>query len=222
MKIISLINRKGGVGKSAMAIALSVEAESRGIDTLVIDTDEQASVYKWSKRRSDPSPLVVSSQAVQVPDYLDKARSSGAGLVIIDTAGLATQASVEFARLSDLVVIPTGPSLRDIEALSVALDIAEMAKTPHLVVLNKLRPNSLRKFVEIRSELESVFNASVFPTYISLRQAQEDADYEGLAPQEFEPKTANEIKVLYNGIDSLLSSYIDSNISTNQIESLEI
>jgi len=218
MKTIALINRKGGVGKSALAIALAVESELRGNQTIVIDTDEQASVFKWSKRRESASPYVVASQLVQVPDYLEQARNAGAGFAIIDTAGQAGPSTLEIARLSDLVIIPTGPSIRDIEALSIAFDVADMAKKPHLIVLNKIRPNSMRKFNEIRQELVDIFSANVFSGHISLRQAQEDADLRGLAPQEHEPKTATEISVLYNAIDNLLSNNQTSNIESNQTE----
>ena len=223
MKTIAIINRKGGVGKTEFAVCLSVEAERNGITTLVLDADSQGSVYKWGKRREASTPVVKTAQPIQIPELLEIGREAGAKLAIIDTAGLAENSSLQIARMSDLVLIPTGPSIRDLEAFTTALDIATLAKKPHVVVLNRLHPNSMRKFAEIRKYLEQQFDANVFPSYMSSRQSHQDSDLDGLAPQEFdEVNTAREVRAIYNGLASMLADQHANMSAVNRIEEVEI
>ena len=49
MKIITVINAKGGCGKSTMAMSLAAAFSTGGLRTLLIDTDPQAQVTQWLK-----------------------------------------------------------------------------------------------------------------------------------------------------------------------------
>src|ERR1700690_3459252 len=47
MKIITVINAKGGCGKSTLAMNLAAALADRGHDTLLIDMDPQAQLSQW-------------------------------------------------------------------------------------------------------------------------------------------------------------------------------
>ena len=47
MNIISVINAKGGCGKSTIAMSLATGLANRGFSTLLIDMDPQAQVTQW-------------------------------------------------------------------------------------------------------------------------------------------------------------------------------
>jgi chromosome partitioning protein len=43
MRVVSIMNQKGGVGKTATAVSLAAEAARRGLDVLLLDADQQGS-----------------------------------------------------------------------------------------------------------------------------------------------------------------------------------
>src|ERR1700689_756569 len=47
MNIITVINAKGGCGKSTIAMSLATGLANRGFSTLLIDMDPQAQVTQW-------------------------------------------------------------------------------------------------------------------------------------------------------------------------------
>ena len=57
MKTIAVMNQKGGVGKTTLAINLAAAAHMAGLRPLVIDLDEQASAFKWYQEREADSAL---------------------------------------------------------------------------------------------------------------------------------------------------------------------
>lgn len=210
MKTIAIISQKGGAGKSTLAVCLAVEAQRQGQDTLLIDADNQANVFKWSQRRDSELPVVLSAQTVMVPQHLAMAQANSAAYTIIDTPGKADRESLECAKHADLVVIPTRANLFDIESISTTIDMVNSLRKPHLVVVNALHPNSMRKFHDLRTALETEYRAAVFPSYISQRAAYADCIFDGTSPQEHEGedggKASQEIELLYEYIANLLAN----------------
>jgi cellulose biosynthesis protein BcsQ len=47
MNIVTVINAKGGCGKSTIAMSLASGLSNRGLPTLLIDMDPQAQVTQW-------------------------------------------------------------------------------------------------------------------------------------------------------------------------------
>ncbi|NTV08966.1 MAG: AAA family ATPase, partial [Chlorobium limicola] len=136
MKTIAVISQKGGAGKTTIALNLAVAALRSGHQSAVIDIDPQASAKCWHDLRQDDAPAVVSAQAVRLPEILQTAKQNGAELVIIDTAPHSESAALAAARLADLVLVPCRPSLLDLKAITTTIDLAVLAKTPALAVLN--------------------------------------------------------------------------------------
>lgn len=50
-EIITIASRKGGVGKTTIAINMAVALNNKG-KTLLIDADEQQSAMQWNNRRT--------------------------------------------------------------------------------------------------------------------------------------------------------------------------
>ena len=66
MQAVSLVCQKGGAGKTTLAVHLAVEGTARGLRTLLIDLDPQASAGRWADRRGDRPPDVASEQPARL------------------------------------------------------------------------------------------------------------------------------------------------------------
>ena len=51
MIVLSVLARKGGVGKSTAARCIAIEALKAGKSTVLIDSDPQPTCYRWGQRR---------------------------------------------------------------------------------------------------------------------------------------------------------------------------
>ena len=132
MKIIALIAQKGGTGKTTLALALAVAAEQAGLDTLIIDLDPQATACNWSDRRAAESPLVIDAQPARMAQALEKARSGGIGLAVIDTPARSEQSALAAAKIADLIIIPCRPQIYDLETIANTRELITLAgDTPH-------------------------------------------------------------------------------------------
>jgi chromosome partitioning protein len=109
MDILAIIGQKGGNGKTTAAIGLGVAGEQAGRQSAVIDLDPQATATKWSDRRSQEAPAVVSCQVSRLPHVLEAAAKGGVQLAIIDTPGKSTEAAIAAARAANFVLIPIQP-----------------------------------------------------------------------------------------------------------------
>ncbi|MEM7674495.1 MAG: ParA family protein [Myxococcota bacterium] len=130
--IISLISQKGGVGKSALARLLAVEITKAGWSAKIADLDPaQGTSTKWKARRDVAGfqPDV----AVEKFRTVDRALKDAGrfDLMILDGPAHAEQGGRQMAKASDLVVLPTGYSLDDMEPqIEAAYELEESGIKP--------------------------------------------------------------------------------------------
>ena len=106
MKTLAVLSRKGGTGKTTLAIHLAVEAERTGHTTVLIDLDPQASAGKWNDHREGDTPFVVTSPPSRLPEILGRAKEGGATLAILDTAPHTETAALDAANAAEMALIP--------------------------------------------------------------------------------------------------------------------
>ena len=202
MKTIAIISQKGGAGKTTIALNLAVAAIRSGAPSVVIDIDPQASAKCWHDLRENDAPVVVSAQAARLPAILDTAKENGAKIVFIDTAPHSESSALAAARAADLVLIPCRPSLLDLKAISTTIDLAALAKTPVLAVLNTVPGRG-----GLRSDAEQVLNGygvEMAAATIGQRVAFVHSLTAGQSVLEYEPdgKAAEEIVALFQAVCS--------------------
>ena len=140
MFTFAIISQKGGAGKTTLALNLAVASELAGRPALVLDLDPQGSASAWGDSREAETPVVAPTQPYALGGSLRAAREAGAELVIVDTAPHAEQVALSAAREADLVVIPCRSSILDLRAVTASRDIAALARTPAVAVLNATPP----------------------------------------------------------------------------------
>jgi chromosome partitioning protein len=197
MQAVSLVCQKGGAGKTTLAVHLAVEGTARGLRTLLIDLDPQASAGRWADRRGDRPPDVASEQPARLEAALAGAEAEGYELVLIDTAPHADQAALRAARAAGLVLVPCRPSILDLDAIEATLDLCQLARKEALVVLNAAPVRS--RVVDDAQEAIQRLGGKVASAIVHERVAFRHALVDGRVAQEYEPggTAAAEIGALF-------------------------
>jgi chromosome partitioning protein len=196
MKVVAMVSRKGGAGKTTIALHLAVGVEALGLSVAVFDLDPQASAALWGDRRSEPSPAVIPAQAPRLAALLAQARAQSADLVILDTAPHADSIASEAASHADAILIPCRPSTLDLDAIGASVRLASGAGRPAYVIVNAA-PVQGAETQEMRSALEAS-GVSVCPVVLRQRKAFASFLQEGRTALEMEPKgrAAEEVRAL--------------------------
>lgn len=198
MFTLALCCSKGGAGKTTMAVHLAVEGHRRGLRTLLIDIDTQASAAKIMDRRGDDPPDVTTEAAGRLDKALQAARSEGYDLVVVDTAPQADRAASQAARAADMVLAPVQPSIVDLDAVDATVDICKLANVPVLFVLNRV-PAQGQEVVGTEDAIRKR-GMEVSKVRWGERKAFKYPFMKGLTAQEVEPesKAAIEVAALFD------------------------
>lgn len=210
MKVLGLLSRKGGVGKTSLAIHLSVLAQEGGRRVLLIDLDPQGSAAAWWQARENNAPQLEATTPGELENLIKAARHNGIDLVIIDTRPSVEADAVQVAALSDYLLIPTRPAIMDLRAILGTLDIVKGGRHRASIVLNAcLAPRGAGEASsthEARQALKA-FGVPVAPVSIVQRAGLSHALLGGLAISEAEPssKATKEMRALWRYVEKELS-----------------
>jgi chromosome partitioning protein len=198
MRTISLINQKGGVGKTTIALHLAAAFWQGGQNVVILDLDPQASASEWHDSRSAEMPHVESIQPARLAKVVEHTRDIGADVLILDTAPHAEATALDAARCSDLVLVPCQPSIMDLRAMRKTVDLLKLVKVPAFAVLNSVTPHGTVAD-EAAEMIETTLKLPVCPIRLGDRVAYNRCLITGQVAQEYEPtgKAAHEVEQLY-------------------------
>lgn len=212
MKVISVLNQKGGVGKTTLSINLASALKAMGHSVLLVDADPQGSSMDWAAAREDNEPLfsVVSCAKPTIHKTVADV-GSGKDFVIIDGAPRVTDLARSCIMASDLVLIPVQPSPYDIWASQEIVELIQEATIykPELkaaFVINRKIPNTaIGRDVE---DALSGFEIPVLKTSIGQRVIFAESAAGGLSVMEQDAKSQafNEITLLTQEVLNLLET----------------
>jgi len=146
MRVLSVVNQKGGVGKSTLAINLATVAEAKGERVLLIDLDPQASSVLWGQTRGTNRPLVAATQPERLPVIINAAAEFGTTLVLIDAPSRLDPIALAAVRAADMIICPTMVDLINLAPLRETITLINSADKLEatIAVINNSDPASKR------------------------------------------------------------------------------
>lgn len=197
MKTVAIVSQKGGAGKTTLAINLATAAQLAGFETLVIDTDPQATASTWSQWRGDAPPEVIDSAPSRVADKLAKAASMGAAFAVIDTPPHADTSATKAAEAADLILVPCRPNAFDLDAIQTTARLVALLRKPAFVVFVGGPPRA-PKLYEEASEIVAGYGIPAAPVTLPERASFRHASAQGKAAIDMEPnsKAADDCRAL--------------------------
>ena len=215
MQTIVLATQKGGSGKSTLAISLALAATRAGHAVRLIETDAQGTLSNWQRRRPYADPVVEPIYAArEVEQRLQSLGRDGVTLAIVDTAAGVSAATVSAIRYADFCLIPTRPSIADIEATAATLSVIRAWQKPFAYVMNQTPIRSAARLAYAENAVgdEAALDAAdiVARPLIVMRNDYQDALSAGLAVCEHAPggKSAEEIRALWQWVENRLGNAV--------------
>lgn len=126
--IIGVLNQKGGVGKTTLAVNIAATLAKAGNRVLLVDADPQGSSLAWSSAREiDPIfPVVGMAKPTLHRDLPELARDFD--VTVIDGAPRVNELGRSAILASDLVIIPVQPSPYDVWAAAETVQLIREAQ----------------------------------------------------------------------------------------------
>lgn len=167
--IIPILNTKGGVGKTTTAICLATAiAGVRHVE--VWDADPQGSATEWTQMAaSSDDPLPFNVEVINKLLLEQRVKNTTAEYVFIDTPPGDPDMIDAAARVADLVILPSAPTVMDIARL-VRTAASMPPQVPCVALLTRANKQT-RSYREVVEYLHSQDNLTAFSASIASRQA---------------------------------------------------
>lgn len=193
--ILLVGGRKGGSGKSTIAMNICAALAQSGKDVMLVDADKQASSARWTLERSTNQPTKSVIHCVQKYDEIHKTLidlGKRYEHVVVDAAGRDSPELRSSMVVAHTLLIPVRPSQLDLNTIPDMQKIINDSKiiNPNLRVLAVLSMSPTNPIIQETNEAKDFF--SEFPdiqllkTVIRDRKIYRDSISEGLGVVEME------------------------------------
>jgi chromosome partitioning protein len=125
--IIGVLNQKGGVGKTTIAVNLASCFSHAGRSVLLVDADPQGSALAWSGVRAAEPAFAVVGMAKPTLHRELPALAKNYDVVVVDGAPRVNELARAAILASDLVLIPVQPSPYDVWAAAETVQLIREA-----------------------------------------------------------------------------------------------
>jgi len=190
--IISLLNQKGGVGKSSLGRALAVEFARNKWAVHVADLDRaQQTFFKWAERRTESGAKPSIDVALYADPKTALRAASNVDVLIVDGKAFADTHALQIAQGSDLIIIPVGVSMDDLEpSLKLAVELVNKGidRKKIIFVVCRVPDNGDKEAMNTRASIEA-WNFEVVRGWIPFKPSYSQAMDKGLSFTETPFKT---------------------------------
>lgn len=194
MKCIALVNEKGGVGKSTLAINLACALSNAGAHVVLVDADPQGTARKWIGKHPEGYTDAFDIVVLDTPAMMRSVKVIDADIIIIDTPAKADLISAAAIRAADIALIPLQPSGADIDALAPTVQMVHAkrelgGKVNAAFVLNRITKGSILTR-ETKAGEWNGYDIPILESCVSGKQAFAKAITEGLSVYETDDEAA--------------------------------
>lgn len=177
--IVALVNSKGGVGKSTIAVHLAAWWKERGGDVALVDADAQEASSVWLREAVPHIPLFRLPTPDDILDQAPELRRQY-DLVAVDGPAGLSEVTRAILLVADIAILPCGPSVLDLRAVSDAIRVVKQAQSirqghPQAVLV----PNKLQIQYRLSRELLDTAKSLGIASLPGLRLRQAYADAAG-------------------------------------------
>ena len=195
--VISVIQQKGGVGKTTLSVHLAhMIADLRPKWKVVVaDADPQRSALQWVERGVSHGYTQVSATPIaqdgEGKTLRRELQDLEADVVVIDLPPAIESISLRAALYADIMLVPVGASPLDIEAAQAAVNVCQEAMDLDPRKRMLLVPSRIRSGTASARELRPVLETwgQVSEATLSLRVAYSDAAVSGEGIQSYAPRS---------------------------------
>jgi chromosome partitioning protein len=208
-KVIAILNQKGGVGKTTLAVHIATAIARKKRRVLLLDADPQGSALDWAAaRHGEPLFPVVGLPKSSIHKELP-ALAANYEIVIIDGPPRVYDVARSAIMASDLVLVPVQPSPYDVWAAKEIIDLLNEAAVykPALqkafIINRKIVNTAIGRDV---AEALSAYPIPVLSTSVCQRVAFAESATQGLTVYELDPEmlAAQEMNQLADEVQGLL------------------
>ncbi len=208
-KVIAILNQKGGVGKTTLAVHIATALARKKRRVLLLDADPQGSALDWAAaRHGEPLFPVVGLPKSSIHKELP-ALAANYEVVIIDGPPRVYEVARSAIMASDLVLVPVQPSPYDVWAAKEIIELLNEATIykPTLqkaFIINRKIVNTAIGRDVAQALLE--YPIPVLQTAICQRVAFAESATQGLTVYELDPDmlAAQEMNQLAEEVEGLL------------------
>lgn len=168
MRTILVLNHKGGVGKTTVALHLASLLLSQRLRVAAADIDPQTSLAQWHSRSRADGKRVPELYCLSSWDLAKRmaALASRHHTLIVDTPPTYSPAVVGLADEADVLVVPVTPGGFELDALQTLLGMP--CKDRMHFVLNRADEGRVSR--EVRRQLEKLGPTSILRNYAIYRE----------------------------------------------------
>lgn len=191
--IIGVLNQKGGVGKTTLAVNIAATIAKAGNRVILVDADPQGSALAWSSIREAPPmfPVIGMAKPSLHRDMPEIAKDYD--IAVIDGAPRVNDLGRAAILASDFILIPVQPSPYDVWAAAETVTLIREAQQfkPSLkgafVVNRKIANTAIGR--DVSSALAEFEDFAVLPAAINQRVIYAESAGQGLSVIEVAPKS---------------------------------
>ena len=219
MKTITVLSRKGGSGKTTLAVNLALMAFLRGHKVLLADMDPQRSAWEALRARGEPGPAIADITAGKLFLTKSNAMREGFDYLFIDTPAAPEADVAQAVNIADFCLVAGRPSFLDLAPIVRSAEAVRRLGKSGLVVLNQAHTNKPEvapvAFPEIMEALRFC-GLPLAPHGLRSREAFQKAMAQGRCVAEYEPGSpaARDLERLWAHVEAQLGGVSETPMKT--------